>query len=69
MVKIWHLLRDITLWIIWIERTDKVFNHEQWHESKVKNRIWDKLIIYTMAAWNWVIEQIKINNFSAVAML
>ena len=27
--KIWHLLRGITLWTIWIERNDKVFNHEQ----------------------------------------
>ena len=29
MIKIWHLLRGITLWIIWIEGNDKVFNHEE----------------------------------------
>jgi hypothetical protein len=35
MIKIWYLLRGITLWTAWIERKDKVFNHEQWQESKV----------------------------------
>ena len=49
-IKIGHLLRGITLWTIWIECNDKVFNHEQWHESKVKHRIWDKLVIYTKVA-------------------
>ena len=68
-IKTWHLLRGITLWTIWIEHNDKVFNHEQWHESKVKHRNWDELIIYAKEAWNRVIEQIKISSFSAVAML
>ena len=27
-IKIWHFLRNITLWTIWIECKDKVFNHE-----------------------------------------
>ena len=67
--KIWHLLRGITMWIIWIERNDKVFNHEQWHKSKVKRRLWDELIIYAKRAWAHVIKLIKISNFSAVAML
>jgi hypothetical protein len=35
MIKIWYLLRGITLWTAWIERKDKVFNHEQWQDSKV----------------------------------
>jgi hypothetical protein len=39
-VKIWHLLRGIALWMIQIERNDKVFNHEQWHD----------LIMYAKAA-------------------
>ena len=68
-VKIWHLLRDITLWTIWIERNDNVFNQSAWHLSKVKHRIWDELIMYAKAAWNRVVEQIKISSFSAVAML
>jgi hypothetical protein len=46
MFQIWHLLRGITLWTIWIERNDRVFNQEQWHVSRVKHRIWDELIIY-----------------------
>ena len=35
-VKIWHILRGIILWTIWIERNDKVFNHVEWYISKVK---------------------------------
>ena len=68
-MKIWHLLIGITLWSIWIERNDKAFNQEQRHVSKVKHRIWDELIIYAKAAWNWVVKQIKVSSFSADAML
>ena len=68
-IKIWHLLRGITLWTIWIERNDKVFNHEHWHESKVKRLVWDGLIIYARAAWNRVLGIIKTNDFAKVAML
>ena len=68
-IKIWHLLRSITLWTMWIERNDKVFNHEQWHESKVKHRIWDELIMYVKAAWERIIKHIKISSFSTMAML
>jgi hypothetical protein len=57
------------LWTIWIERNNKVFNYEHWHESKVKHRIWDELIIYAKAAWERVIKHIKISSFSTVAML
>ena len=39
VIQVGHLLKDITLWIIWIERNDKVLNHEEWHESKMKHRI------------------------------
>ena len=67
--KMWHLLRGITLWNIWIERNDKVFNHEQWHESKVKQQIWDELITYAKAAWKRVVEQIKINKLSTAPIL
>ena len=63
MIMIWHFLRGIMLWLIWIERNDNFFNHEQGHESKVKQRIGDKLIIYTKGAWNRVVEQMKISKF------
>jgi hypothetical protein len=69
MVKIWHLPRGITLWIIWIERNIKVFNREQWHEAEVKHKIWDELIIYVKATWKRVLKQIKTSSFSTVAML
>ena len=67
--KFGHLLHGITFWTIWFECNNKVFNHEHWHESKVKHRIWDVLINYAQVAWERVIKQIKINSFSTVAML
>ena len=67
--KTWHLFRGITMWTIWIERNDKVFIHEHWHELKVKQCIWDELIIYAKAAWERVLAQIKISSFSTMAML
>ena len=68
-IKIWHLLRGITLWTIWVERNDKVFNDEQWHLTRVKHRIWDELILYAKAAWNKVLKQIKICPLSAMTTL
>lgn len=46
-IKIWCLLCGITIWTIWIEHNDKVFNQEQWHQSKVIHLIWADLIICT----------------------
>lgn len=67
---IWHLLREITLWNIWIERNDKVFNQEQlWHISKVKHKIWDELIIYAQGAWKRVLEQSKISRTSVATLV
>ena len=62
-INIWHLLRGITLWTIWIERNNKLFNHERWHESKVKHRIWDRLIIYAKAAWKRVVIKLRLAVF------
>jgi hypothetical protein len=47
------------------EHNDHVFNHGQWHESKVIHQIWNELIIYAKAAWERVINQIKTNSFSS----
>ena len=69
LVKIWHLLRGITLWTIWLERNDKVFNQEQWQESKVKFRIWNELLMYAHTAWQRVLKLIKVSRFSAMAIL
>ena len=52
-----------------MERNDKVFNQEQWHESKVKARIWDELLMYAHTAWQRVLKLIKISRFSAMAIL
>ena len=69
MFKIWHLLRGITLWTIWIERNDRVFNQEQWHVSRVMHHIWDELIMYAKAACNRVVTLIKFSKFSVEALL
>ena len=68
-IQIWHLLRGITLWTIWIERNDKVFNHEEWHEAKVKHRIWEEFIYYAITAWERVKMLIKTSRFSALGIL
>lgn len=47
--KSWSMIRGITLWKIRVECNDWMFNKEQWHESKVKHHIWDKLIVYANA--------------------
>lgn len=39
IIKIQHLLRGVTLWVVWIKRNDGVFNHEECHESKVEHLI------------------------------
>ena len=46
-----------------------MFNQAQWHEAKLKQHIWDALIIYAKMTWKRVLEQIKISSFSKEAML
>jgi hypothetical protein len=60
-MKIWHLLQGITLWTIWIERKDRVFNQEQWHECKVKHLIPNDLRMYANVAWDNVVKYVKVN--------
>ena len=55
-IKIWHLPRALHYGPSRLSATKKVFNHEQWHESKVKHRIWDELIIYAKVTWDRVIK-------------
>jgi hypothetical protein len=65
-IKIWHLLCGST---IWIEHNDRVFNHKQWHESKVKYLIWDDLMMSTKVAWKRVVSFVKISAYSAKALI
>jgi hypothetical protein len=60
---IWHLLQGITLWTIWIERNDQVFNQEHWHESNLKHLIWDELIMHSIVAWARVVKFVEIGSF------
>ncbi len=49
---IWCLLKGITLWTLWIERNDLVFNNERWNVVKIHKVIWDALLDYGRVAWN-----------------
>ena len=63
-IMVWHLLQGITLLTIWTKCNDWVFNQEQWHESKMKQVIWDDLIVYTKVAWARVVKLIEISIYS-----
>ena len=52
-----------------MERNDKVFNQEQWHESKVKAHIWDELLMYAHRASQRVLKLFKISRSLAMAIL
>ena len=63
-IKIWHSLWGITLWTIWIEWNDRMFYHEQWHQSKMRH-----LIMCSKVAWARVVKFVKINAYLAEALL
>jgi len=46
-----------------------VFNHEQWHEPKMKHLVWDDLIMYAKVAWEWVAKFVEIMSYQAEATL
>ena len=69
MSKIWHLLRGVTIWTIWIERNDKVFNHEQWHETKVKHQIWEETYLLCHGGLEAGFRRYQDCRFSEVAIL
>lgn len=47
---IWHLLRGIVIWTIWIKRNDSVFNQKQWPPHKAESRVWVHLMEYARTA-------------------
>jgi hypothetical protein len=47
---IWHLLRGIVIWTIWIKRNDSVFNQKQWPHTRPKSRVWVHLMEYARTA-------------------
>ena len=56
--------KELLFWTKWIECNDRVFNHEQWHESKVKHIIWDDLDMYAKVARERFIKFVKICVYS-----
>ena len=61
--------KELLFWTKWIECNDRVFNHEQWHESKVKHIIWDDLDMYAKVARERFIKFVKICVYSTAALL
>jgi len=43
---LWTLLRGVTMWAIWNERNDLIFNNNMWHEAKLRKILWERLIDY-----------------------
>jgi hypothetical protein len=41
---LWSLLCSVTLWRIWIERNDLVFNDIKWHDFKLNSLIREDLL-------------------------
>lgn len=50
-------------------KTYKVFNQEQWHDTKAKHLIWDKLIMHAKIARDRVVKFVKIFAYLAEALL
>jgi hypothetical protein len=61
--------KELLFWTIWIECNDRVFNHEQWHESKVKHIIWDDIDMQAKVARERFIKFVKICVYSTEALL
>ncbi len=58
---IWSLLRGITLWILWSEWNDLVFNNKRWNVVKIRKVIWDALLDYGRVVWNRCMKLIRKN--------
>jgi hypothetical protein len=56
---IWSLPRGITLWNLWIEWNDLVFNNKRWNVVKIHKVIWDALLVYGRANWNRCMKPIR----------
>jgi hypothetical protein len=39
------------MWIIWVARNDRTFNHNHWPTISVESAIWNGLIEYGKIAW------------------
>lgn len=47
---LWHLLRGVTLWIIWVESSDLTFTHQKRGINKAQQIIWQGLLEYAKHA-------------------
>jgi hypothetical protein len=54
---IWSFLRGITLWFIWIDCNDLVFNNVRWDGCRIQKTIWDALLDYGHVAWRWCVKK------------
>lgn len=52
VIHIWQSLRGVTIWVIWIPRNAKACNSEQWTEDRIKELIWQGILLgYSKIAW------------------
>lgn len=56
---LWTLFRGVTLWAIWIERKNLVFNSTNWHDAKLGKVVWDGLLEYKRLQWQHTVKLIK----------
>lgn len=51
-LRIWLVLRGISLWTIWVERNNFTFKITRWDVEKTQKIIWQRLLEYSKLAWN-----------------
>jgi hypothetical protein len=54
---IWSFFRGITLWSIWIECNDLIFNNVRWDGCRIQKAIWDAGLDYGRVAWRWCVKK------------
>jgi hypothetical protein len=52
VARLWLLLREVTMWSVWISRNNFVFNQSRWNHQHVTNLIWRGIGEYAHAAWS-----------------
>jgi hypothetical protein len=45
------LIAGVTLWAIWLECNDLVFQNVRWLEAKLRNIMWQGLLYYGRIEW------------------
>ncbi|KAG0585602.1 hypothetical protein KC19_2G024500 [Ceratodon purpureus] len=49
---LWSLIRGATLWVIWIQRNQRVFHNNLWPVTVLEQQLWDAFLDLAHVAWN-----------------